>query len=134
MRHHLFARVKRAPADEHVRDVARLERTHVGPRDVFAELLKSLEQQAHVPRLHGHLLGRPLALGDREAALVDQEIDERAHRVGDRLLDLELHDLAPIAIGARHRKRDDRRAALGLVAKRLERHVRRPGSRLRSLA
>ena len=36
-RDHLLALVERAAADQHVRDAARLERAHVGPRHVVAE-------------------------------------------------------------------------------------------------
>jgi hypothetical protein len=95
-RHHLFAGVERTPPDQHVRDVPHLERPHVGPRHVLSELLKALEEQAHVSSLDRHLFGGPPPLGDREAALVDQEIDERSHGVGNRVLDLELDDFAPV--------------------------------------
>ena len=44
----LFALVKGAPADEHVRDAARLERLDVGTRDVGLPAHKTPEQQADV--------------------------------------------------------------------------------------
>ena len=43
-----FALVERAPADEHVRDAARLERLDVGPRDVGLPAHEAAEQEADV--------------------------------------------------------------------------------------
>ena len=81
----LLALVERAAADEDVGDAPRLERAHVGAGEVVAEALEALEEEAHVARVDGHGLVGPLALGDPPAALVDEPVDERAHRVGQRL-------------------------------------------------
>ena len=50
----LFAPVERAAADQHVRQVARLERAHVGVRHVGLERAEAPEEQADVARRDRH--------------------------------------------------------------------------------
>ena len=68
-----------------MRDAARLERADVGAGEVVAEALEALEEQADVARLDRDARARVVALGHLPAALVDQPVDERAHRVGERV-------------------------------------------------
>ena len=82
----LLAIVERPAADEQVRDVARLERVHVRPRDVVGELDEAAEEDADVPRLDRHELRRAVpALGDLPVALVEQPVDPGADGVRKRL-------------------------------------------------
>ena len=78
----------------------------VGARDVVAEVLEAPEQEADVAR--GRRGTRSPRSSHRPAALADQPVDERADRVGQRLLDLPRDDLAEVAVRARRRQRDDR--------------------------
>ena len=77
MRLDLLSFVKRAPANKHVRDAARLERLHVWPRDVGLPAHETAKQQTDV-------LGRDLdrrgaaAFGDFPMALVDDPVDKCA--------------------------------------------------------
>ena len=69
----LLALVEALAADQQVRQVARLERLHVRPRDVEHAFVRprveAPEQQADVARLDRRALGGPLAVGHRPAAV-----------------------------------------------------------------
>ena len=85
-----LAAVERLAADQQVRDAARFDRVDVGARDVFAEADEPPEEHGDVPRLdrHASLGAVGAALGDRPAVRrIDQPVDERADRVGQRRLD-----------------------------------------------
>ena len=105
-----LALVERSPADEHVRDPARLERLDVGTRDVGLPAHEAAKQQADV-------LGRDLdrraaaAFGDLPLAVLDDPVDERADRARQRLFDGSAGDVAPrVRLG--HRQRHDRRLSV----------------------
>ena len=106
----LLALVERAAADQHVGQVARLERAHVRPRDVVAQRSEAAEQQADV-RGSPRERCRP----GRSRSVTFQPLDRTSqstnagHRVGQRLLDLPVDDLAVVAVRLRHRQRDDGR-------------------------
>ena len=125
----LLAPVEGAAADQHVRQVARLERAHVVVRHVGLEGAEAPEEDADVARLDRH--ARAADPFDRPAALADQPSDERGRRIGQRLLDAEVDDLAEVTVGLGHRQRDDRRLRRDARPDGHERHVGRLSDRSR---
>ena len=120
---HLLPPMERRPADQQVRQVARLEGAHVGMRHVGAEGAEAPEQQADVACAQRHALGGPLALGHRPAAPADQPLDEGRDRVGQALLDLPLDNGPELAVRRGHGQGDERGLALDAAAEGRERHV-----------
>ena len=97
----LLAVVERSSAHEQVRHAPRLERVHVGARDVAPHIDEAAEQDADVPGLDRHLHHRTFAtLGHRPAALAHEPVHPRADGVGKRLLDGGHGDVPdPVGIG-----------------------------------
>ena len=84
-----------------------------GAREVVAEALEALEQQADVARAdrrRGSARSRSVTV---QPLWWMQPVDEGADRVGQRLLDRESRDLAAVAVRARHGQRDHRGLAGG---------------------
>ena len=121
---HLLALVEGAAADEDVGKVPCFERAHVLAADVAIVRAEAPEEQADVMRLDRHALLWPLALRNRPAAVPHQPLDERGGGIGQRVVDLPVHDGAEIAVWRRHGQRDDR-GLLGVRPRRGQRHVRR---------
>ena len=112
-------------AHQQVRDVACFEGLHVRPGDVLVEAGEAAEQEAHVPRPDGDLLGLPCRqapFGDRPLARVEQPLQKRPDGIGKRLLDCALRDVSR-SVGAGHRQRDNRGLAGVIVARGRQSHV-----------
>ena len=84
----LLALVERSALDQDVRDMTRLQRAHVGARDVAAISAEAPKEHADVARLDRDALLGLLARGHRPSALLDQPSHEGARRVGQRFVDL----------------------------------------------
>jgi hypothetical protein len=121
-REHFLSSVVRATTDQDVGDPPCFQRLDVSAGEVAAVVAHALEEQAHVPRLHGHGL-LAVALAHLPAARRQQPVDERRHRVGIRFLDAEIRDLLALAVDPRRRQRDDRRLTVDAAPERMKRDV-----------
>ena len=90
-----------------MRDLAGFQRAHVRPGHVRPPGLEPPEQQADVTRFDRDTLRRLLALGHAPPGVVDDPVDERADRVGERGLDRALVDGAPLPVRGGNGERDD---------------------------
>src|SRR6266545_2742081 len=118
----LVAVVERLPADEQVLDATRFERLDVRAGDVLAVADKAPEQDADVARLQRNAEPRLPPFGHRPAALMDEPVDVRTHRVWQRALYLSRgHESVTVRLG--HRQRDEGRLLGIVVARLLEGHV-----------
>jgi hypothetical protein len=86
-RQDLLAGVEGAAAHHHVRDAPPLQGPHVGTGQVAAEAGEAAEEQADVARLQRNPRVA-LAIVHGPAALPDQPLEQRSHRVGVARLDL----------------------------------------------
>src|SRR6266566_4117559 len=74
----LLAIVKRAAADENVRDASRLERADIGPGDVSRKVPKATKQNANMARANSNRV--PILLHS-PAACVHQPFNERTNSI-----------------------------------------------------
>ena len=102
----ISSRSWKAPAHEHVRNAARLERLDVGPRHVRLPADETPEEQADVLGAHRDRW-LAAALGDLPAALVDDPLDHRPHCRGQRLVDRDARHVSS-RVRRRHRQHHDR--------------------------
>ena len=134
-RHDLFAIVKRASADQQMRQLAGLERLDIRAGHVSAEALEAAEQQTHVTRGDRHprrgrgrcpahvvIPGQRQPLHDAPPALGHQPVDERPDRVRQRALYRRSGD-SPHPVGTRHRQHDDGRLVVDRPAMGQQPHV-----------
>jgi hypothetical protein len=96
-----------------------------GPRHVGAELPEARKSRHTCRGCSFTPLRRPLALGHRPPALLDEPLDERGDGVGQRLLDAPVDDRPEVAVRRRHRERHHGRLRRDGRPVRRERHVPR---------
>ena len=80
-------------ADQQMIDAPGLERVYITARDISAKADEAAEEQADVAGLHRHRI-RSVMLRHPPAAFTHQPVHKRAHRIGERLVDLHAGDVA----------------------------------------
>ena len=92
--------MKGATTDENVCDPSRFQLTDIRSRDIGRKISETSEQNANVAWRDGN---GAAVFADCPAALIDEPIDIRARCLRQRLIDLEVDNLAIVAIRPRHR-------------------------------